>query len=188
MALGTEHIGEVKSRHQGNWFNAGTMRYFNSRVSSTAYLSADKKQSFFVSSEKGPHGPRMYSVRVQDCETGSINTVGEFQRFATRKRAHIEAEWLSKQEGLLIQYAYVKEGSLAGTCPKVPTFWVEFSCLTGNQEFELCLHIETREVAERIKWELLSGEYVLTDQAAAERPFGEVYKLSRLPYRIKLQS
>lgn len=187
MALGTEHINEVKSRHVGNWFDTSTMRFFNSRVSSTAYLSADSKRSFFVSSEKGPHGPRMYSTRVQDCATGKIDTVGEFQGYSTGKRAHIEAEWLSKQEGDLIQYAYVKEGYLAGTYPKIPTFWIEFSTLTSSQEFELCLHIETREAAEQIKQELL-GSFVLADQSAADRPYGEVYKLARLPYRIKLQS
>jgi len=96
VALGTEHINKVKSRHNGNWFNADTMRFFNSRVSSTAYLSADKKRSFFVSSEKGPHGPRMYSVRVQDCATGSIDTVGDFQEYATRYNAHKIAKALGE--------------------------------------------------------------------------------------------
>jgi len=97
MALGTEHIGEVKSRHRGNWFSRGAMRFFSSRVSSTAYLSADGKRSFFVSSERfNMQTPRSYSVRVQDCETGAISTVDEFQRYATGYQAHKAARALTE--------------------------------------------------------------------------------------------
>ena len=97
MAIGTENIQEVRNRHSGHWFDAKTMRFFSSRVSETAYLSIDGKRSFFVSSERfDMETPRSYTVRVQDCETGSISTVDEFQRYDSRYNAHKVAKALSK--------------------------------------------------------------------------------------------
>jgi len=89
--MAIESIERVIKRNENigrHWFSDGAMSFFKSRVSQTAYLSVDGKRSFFVSSEQGPHGPRMYSVRVQDHATGGIDTVGEFQEFAKRYNAH----------------------------------------------------------------------------------------------------
>jgi len=96
-----ESIGRVRARnsvHGGHWFDHSTMHFFKSRVSETAYLSADDKQSFFVSSERysQDYAPRRYTVRVQDCETGSIDTVGNFQGYATGYNAHKVAKALSE--------------------------------------------------------------------------------------------
>jgi len=71
---------EYKNRRQtsgnvGHFFDADTMRFFKSRIG-----RARKCKSgiwFFVTSEKPPHGKRMYSVRKMELD-GDINTVGEF--------------------------------------------------------------------------------------------------------------
>jgi hypothetical protein len=69
---------EYKNRTHGNghFFDPDTMRFFRSRIGAVRH----KKNSniiFFVTSEKPPHGDRMFSVRRME-EDGDINTVGEF--------------------------------------------------------------------------------------------------------------
>lgn len=67
---------EYKNRTHGNghFFDPDTMRFFKSRIGAVALKD---NIWFFVTSEKPPHGPRMYSVRRMELD-GDINTVGEF--------------------------------------------------------------------------------------------------------------
>lgn len=71
------------------WFEPDTMRFFRSRVGWGGYVHADGR-IFFVSSERFVSSlgsrPRRFSVRVLDA-SGSIETVGEFQQYATRGAA-----------------------------------------------------------------------------------------------------
>ena len=63
-----------KSGRGNHFFDADTMRFFKSRI------GACRRKGdiwFFVTSEKPPHGPRMFSVRRMELD-GDINTVGEF--------------------------------------------------------------------------------------------------------------
>jgi len=81
-------ITEVKRRAEAcgsYFFEPGTMRFFKSRILSDVYAGASPKITFFVTSERGPHGPRLYTVRKQvGCE---IKTVGEFQGFKSASAA-----------------------------------------------------------------------------------------------------
>jgi len=81
------------------WFEPATLRFFRSRVGRNAYRAADGR-AYFVSSEQfiGSDGcahARKYSVRVQHID-GSIDTVGEFQAYATQADARTEARRLAK--------------------------------------------------------------------------------------------
>lgn len=58
----------------GHWFDADTMRFFRSRIGKVRIKDGIW---FFVSSEKPPREPRMFSVRRMELD-GDINTVGEF--------------------------------------------------------------------------------------------------------------
>lgn len=85
---------ELRNRQAGFfWFEPATKRFFKSRVSETVYEGPGGV--FFVSSEKGPSGRRMYSVRRFNKETGDISTAGEFQGYLTRNAAHAKAAVLA---------------------------------------------------------------------------------------------
>ena len=75
-------IQQIKDANKAighHWFEPGTLRFFNSRVSGPVI------GNMFVSSEKGPDGVRRYTIRK--CTNGAINTVGEFQAYATKAQA-----------------------------------------------------------------------------------------------------
>ncbi len=66
---------EYRNRNpHGHWFDPDTLRFFKSRIGALRVIG---KIWLFISSEKGPHGPRAYTVRRMD-EKGSIDNVGEF--------------------------------------------------------------------------------------------------------------
>ena len=96
-----EHINRVKERTRvaGNhFFDADTMRFFNSYTAKWAYLTRDAKLSYFVTSERYSYQePRMYTVRVQDTTTGEIDTIGDFNTIPTSKQAHALAKRLAKE-------------------------------------------------------------------------------------------
>lgn len=91
MAINEIDIQEVKDKNRGAgqfWFSSGAMRFFNSRVGSTAYKDKSGRKAYFISSEKYDYKtPRKYSIRVADLNTGNINTIGDFQEFRTRASA-----------------------------------------------------------------------------------------------------
>lgn len=67
-----------------HWFEPGAMRFFGSRVGRTLY--GDR---YFVTSEKDPYdlgGQRRYTIR-EALEDGSIDTVGEFHAYGSRRDA-----------------------------------------------------------------------------------------------------
>lgn len=80
-------IASVKWRNEDagqHFFSPSTLRFFSSRVLPTLYGA---EGSIFVTSEKDPFGnPRAYTVR-QIREDGSIDTLGEFQGYATSAQA-----------------------------------------------------------------------------------------------------
>lgn len=65
-----------------HFFDADTLRFFQSRVSDTLYGGR-----FFVTSECPPFGTRAWTVREAHPD-GSIGTVGDFMEHATRAAAH----------------------------------------------------------------------------------------------------
>jgi hypothetical protein len=81
-----KQIEEANRAAGQHFFAPDTMRFFNSRVLSGVYGGR-----YFVTSEKGPDGVRAYTVR--EClENGHVETVGEFQEYATPRAAIRAAE------------------------------------------------------------------------------------------------
>lgn len=86
-------IAEIEARYQPgegrHWFDRDTQRFFRCRLAECGYEAADGSV-YFVSSEQnhGMGGPykRLYTVRVLR-GSGKIDTVGEFQQFATASTA-----------------------------------------------------------------------------------------------------
>jgi len=63
-----------RTNNAGHFFDPETMRFFKSRIGA---VRCKDNIWFFVTSEKPPHGSRMFSVRRMELD-GDINTVGEF--------------------------------------------------------------------------------------------------------------
>lgn len=84
-----KELNKLKGQH---WFENSTVKFFNCRVSSKAYLNKSKTKAYFISSEKQDSLQRRYTIRVHNMETGNINTVGDFQRFETSREAKIELD------------------------------------------------------------------------------------------------
>lgn len=72
------------------FFSPGALRFFSSRVSARCIVAADGR-AYFVTSEQfrstRGNGPRLYTVRVADPETGRIDDVGGFQWHETARSA-----------------------------------------------------------------------------------------------------
>lgn len=76
---------QVANRAIGNhWFDRSTMRFFKTRIESR--LIAGHR---FVTSEQGPDGRRRYSIRDAQPD-GTIDTVGEFQGYGSKKAAMVD--------------------------------------------------------------------------------------------------
>lgn len=83
-----EEIKELNRRKGLYWFSPRTTRYFHSCYPKNAYHADEDHNAYFVSSERMDDScPRLYSIRVCDMDTGSIDTVGEFQAYASRLQA-----------------------------------------------------------------------------------------------------
>ena len=83
--------------HKGwHFFEPGTMRFFNSRVSGDVYPRKDGKAIYFVTSERfSERTPRQYSVRI--ClKDYSISTVGEFGQYGSLREAKAAAKLLAE--------------------------------------------------------------------------------------------
>lgn len=81
-----------------HWFDAGAMRFFNSRLLEGVYRDSDRS-GYFVSSERyDDTEPRLYSVRKyvfsEDGSRVEIDTVGEFQGYETAGAARKVAKSL----------------------------------------------------------------------------------------------
>ncbi|WP_250865861.1 hypothetical protein [Caballeronia sp. INSB1] len=84
--IAREPMAQVEARHNGPWFSGGNKRYFGTRLPATALVIGE--YSYFWSSEKNFDGTRrLYTVRRQCRESGSIETVGEFQQYASVEQA-----------------------------------------------------------------------------------------------------
>lgn len=85
---------EYRNRNRsGHWFDTDTLRFFKTRLGA---LRVVRNIWLFISSEKGPHGPRAYTVRRMD-EKGNIDNVGEFMEH-TRSSARSALKRAAEQE------------------------------------------------------------------------------------------
>lgn len=77
-------IGEIIEANKAAglfFFSPATMRLFRSRI-----LSEVIQGCLFVTSERAPDQPRRFTVR-QAWADGKVETLGEFQQFATAREA-----------------------------------------------------------------------------------------------------
>lgn len=79
----------IANRRAGqHFFSPGAMRFFDSSVADTTHCGPGGV--YFVTGEKGPVGPRRFTVRLFDPDTGEVYTVGPFCKLTShvaRKRA-----------------------------------------------------------------------------------------------------
>jgi hypothetical protein len=86
-------MSNIINTHKGHWFSKDTMHFFKSRLSDSAWTNegdpykGEAKTLYFVSTEKGPNGPRRATIRAYNVERDSIETLGEFQEYATPGKA-----------------------------------------------------------------------------------------------------
>ena len=98
--LEIDDIERANADAGGHWFDAGSMRFFSSRIGQNVYQGPGGY--FFTTSEQnrgmlsGYVYPRLYSVRQFHLETGDVDTVGTFQGYATAAAARRAAEKLAK--------------------------------------------------------------------------------------------
>jgi len=92
-------IRQIKEANKSagmHWFEPATLRFFGSRIHKRVYYG-----KFFITSERcrweGGDNRRLYSIR-QANEDGSIDTVGEFQAYATKAQAVSAMHHFAKEE------------------------------------------------------------------------------------------
>jgi len=97
----TIHEIKQRNRERGHYFfEPASMRFFRSRVGSWTLRGEDDRVYFvtseqFVGSDRHPHA-RRYTVRAMEAD-GVVNTVGEFQAFATLREAKRAAQVIAKK-------------------------------------------------------------------------------------------
>lgn len=84
----------IQDRKNLHFFSTGAKRFFNSRIGSTVYRCQTNHAHYtFVSSERFDwYFPRRYTVRLFDETTGCVDTIGDFQAYATNRAAHRAAQ------------------------------------------------------------------------------------------------
>ena len=102
LILGTPYtIGSLKHANKVAglfFFSKGTMRFFDSRVSSKVFVGSNGW--YFVTSERyslrGHTDPRVYTVRRMD-QYGQTYTASEFQQYETLTRALTAAKNMARE-------------------------------------------------------------------------------------------
>ncbi len=90
---GISGIREANRDAGFHWFDADTLRFFGSRISEASFDGR-----YFVTSEDNfDRSARLYSIR-EAMSDGQVDTVGDFQEYATRAQA-IAAIARLKREG-----------------------------------------------------------------------------------------
>ena len=97
--IGIDDIKQCAQICKSHFFDADTMRFFNSRVGETAYQDG-RGGAYFTTSEKGPNNVRAYSVRHYDPARCGVETVGKFQAYKTAAQAQGAAQRAAKSGGL----------------------------------------------------------------------------------------
>ena len=80
-------LKRIAENNGSHFFDKDTMRFFQSRIHDVVYggcvfVTSEKQRSY-----RGHTYPRLYTVRYMD-NKGSVHTIGEFQGFDTRSKAH----------------------------------------------------------------------------------------------------
>lgn len=75
-------ITEMKARNEeagNNWFSKGAMRFFNTIIEAKPNV----KDIFITSDRMETSMPKRYTLRRFDRETNTVETISEFQEFAS---------------------------------------------------------------------------------------------------------
>ena len=90
----------VKGQH---FFDAGTMRFFNSKVESSLYAGR-----YFITSERFRYDdPKTYTIREAK-EDGDIDTIGEFCAYKDIETAREEVRRLVRDN---VEYPWTKKAA-----------------------------------------------------------------------------
>jgi len=87
-------MDELKRQYSGegaHFFDPDNRRFFNSRIKNRVYGG-----NMFITSERGPSGPRTYTVR-KITKQGDIRNYGEFGQYATSAAAERAIARIMKQ-------------------------------------------------------------------------------------------
>lgn len=77
----------VEAQGRADWFAAGAMAFFNTRVETDAVVT-ERGGAFFITSDAPDSwSPRRFTVRRMDIYNGQVETVGEFYHHETREAA-----------------------------------------------------------------------------------------------------
>jgi hypothetical protein len=81
-----------------HFFDAGTLKFFHSRISERFYLNVKTRESYFVSSEQDRAGrlARRYTVRAISWDTGKVRTIDSFQGYSSNRGAHLRASGMEQ--------------------------------------------------------------------------------------------
>lgn len=103
--VGIYSISDLQRHYEknkrGHWFEPDTMKFFNCRLSSDLFYSPGNNTIYFISSEKNSGHARAYSVRSYNVLTFEIDTIGEFQGYATLNGAKSAAKRMSERKDAL---------------------------------------------------------------------------------------
>lgn len=94
-AVSIEDIKQASLKGDKFFFTPDVMRFFRSRVGEYGYASEDRRLVYFVTSEQGPSGPRAWTVRVIDMQTGSIDDASPFMHYTSGNGARYAARALA---------------------------------------------------------------------------------------------
>ena len=86
-------IEEIEADHRstgGHFFDAASKRFFHSRIGQIVIGGR-----FFITSEQMDHRCRRFYT-IRECRNGSIETVGQFQQYATGAAARAAASKIAR--------------------------------------------------------------------------------------------
>lgn len=93
MFYTVKQVRQANKAIRHHFFEAATMRFFNSRVGRRVYRGC-----YFVTSERREiYEPRLYTVR-RVTEDGRVTTVGNFQAYKSARAARRAIEQLPEEE------------------------------------------------------------------------------------------
>lgn len=71
-----ERMKEANTEAGRYWFTPDSMRFFDTRLETPLYERSGGV--YFMTSEKPPHGPRIFSVRRFDIRDSAVDNIGDF--------------------------------------------------------------------------------------------------------------
>ena len=115
MKYQTVSMEWIEIRSHDHWFDPGAMRFFRSRLPKTGAMLEDGRALFISSEQYDAYSPRLYTLRCQATD-GSIDTVGDFQAYRSRRQATVALRAYAAGE----MWPALVNGHLPKTMPGYP--------------------------------------------------------------------